>query len=341
MNRDIDQILTDAGQRWQAEQPPPPEPDQARWASGRPLRAGRFITVGVVAAAVAATIAGSMALWPKAASGPEQVPGATTPAATGTAAQGTPLVRDGDVVEAAGEIEFDEGQPVRFCPPAARVLPLPPPPCPLAVTAKGVDLDRLADRKVSDEGRVSGWVRLRGVYRAGTLEVTDQWAERPDNTGPPRHPVPASCEPPSGGWRTENGDSQRLATFVDSHRQRFSGLDIAYPTGRPGSINVMVVGVVGETPAAAQAELARYYDGNLCVVKATNSLAQLDNARWAAAAIMNDQRTTIHSVTTGDDDPEDPRVMVRMVRLDPDTYDKLRAIGLDVLTLDPWLRPAR
>lgn len=345
MNEDIDQMLTDAGERWQAAQPPPPEPDRTRWAtereSGWRSRAGRFLTVGVVAAAVAATIAGSMALWPRAASGPEQVPGATTAAPTGTPDPAALVVRDGDVVEATGEIEIDEGKPVRFCPPAAMIAPMPPPPCPHALTATGVDLDRLANRKVSVEGRLSGWARLRGVYRAGTLAVTDQWAEMPANPGP-RPLTPPSCQPPPGGWRTKDtGNSDRLAQFVDKQRDRFSGLDVTYPADTPGSVMVLVVGVVGEDPAAAQKALARLYDGNLCVVAARNTLAQLDRARWAAAEVMGDRQTTIHSVTTGDDDAADARVAVGMVRLDPTTYDKLRKIGLDRLSLNPWLRPVR
>ncbi|MGN9911344.1 hypothetical protein ACTMTJ_27675 [Phytohabitans sp. LJ34] len=347
MNEDVDQILTDAAERWQAAQPPPPEPDQARWATERTSlwrpRAARFLTVGVVAAAVAATIVGSMALWPEAAGGPEQVPGSTTAAPTGRPDPATLVVRDGDVVEAAGEVEVDEGKPVRFCPPAVRALPVRalPAPCPFALTATGVDLDRLANRKVGAEGRLSGWARLRGVYRAGTLAVTEQWAELPENK-PPRRPTPAACQPPSGGWRTgDRANSDRLGQFVSRHRDRFSGLDITHPAGAPASTMVIVVGVVGEDPATVQAELARLYDGNVCVVAARNTLATLDRVRWAAADVMGDRRSTIHSVMTGDDDAGDARVAVGMVRLDAATYDRLRPIGFDRLSLNPWLRPVR
>jgi hypothetical protein len=346
VNEDIDQILTDAGQRWQAVQPPPPEPDRTRWAAGPGprWRASRFLTVGVAATAVAATITGSMALWPHTAVAPPPEPGATTatpaPSPTGTPDPATLVVRDGDVVEAVGEVEMDEGGPVRFCPPAVRALPLPPPPCPLALTAEGVDLDKVSDRYVSDEGRISGWVRLRGVYRAGTLEVTHQWAEHRQNPAPPRYPTPPSCRTPAGGWRTGYaGAAPELSEFVESHRNRFSGIDVTYLTGTVEPVAVLVVGVVGGELAAAQAELARYHDGNLCVVATRNSLAQLDQARSAAAALMGDERKTIHAVTTGEGGVGDARVTVGLVRLDATTYDELRAIGLDRLTIDPWLRP--
>ena len=97
-------------------------------------------------------------------------------------------------------------------------------------------------------------------------------------------------------------------------------------------------GSVGGDPAV---DASRYYEGNVCVVPARHSLARLDRARWAAAGLMNDRGATIHAVTTGGDDIADARVRVAMVRLDAATYDSLRRIGFDILSLEIWLRPVR
>jgi hypothetical protein len=56
---------------------------------------------------------------------------------------------------------------------------------------------------------------------------------------------------------------------------------------------------------------------------------------------MKDRQRTIHAVTTGEGGVGEARVTVGLVRLDADTYDKLRTIGLDRLSIDPWLRPVR
>jgi hypothetical protein len=346
VNEDIDRLLTEAGQRWQAAQPPPPEPDRTRWAAEggsrwRP-RAGRYLTVGVVAAAVAATIAGSMAIWPKAADGPRPDTGATpTPSAMPDPA--ALVVRDGDVVEAAGGIEADEGKPVRFCPPAPR-FPVFNAPCPFAIVAKGVDLTRMTKRPSGDEDGRSGWVRLRGVYRAGTLEVTHQWAEEYSFTRRVAA-TPPSCQPPAGGWQLaeRDGTAAALSQYVDANSHRFSGLHVTQVGGgSSGGPTVIVVGVVGEDPAAVQAELRPYYAGNLCAAPARYSADRLHQADEAVSAVVqarpDRQRATIWAHGGG---PDIDRIEVEMVLLDPTVYAEFQKIGLDLLALNPWLRPAR
>jgi hypothetical protein len=285
---DIDRLLTEDGARWRAAQPPPPEPDPAVLGRRRRLRwqplAAATAALAVVACAVAVAVV-------TAAPAPVTGPAAPSPG---------PVVRDGDRVTGNVQIAAMPGKPVRICGaggpirvPGAysdgRTLPATAVYCANGYTVTGVDLDRLSERRVL-EGTVIGTARITGVYRAGTITVTEQRAP----TRPTREPfpikLPADCPAPPGGWPRTNDAVQaqidRVGAYIDKHRTEFGQLTLATPDMRTRRPVVLLVTTPGDVVAATRAIRARYGD-LLCVRKAPHSLAQAYAAREALTGPMN------------------------------------------------------
>jgi hypothetical protein len=101
----------------------------------------------------------------------------------------------------------------------------------------------------------------------------------------------------------------------------------------------MVVEVVAGDAAREEGQLRKLYDGNLCVVAAAGrpSIARQEQLRDQVTAgldpLMADPANGIWSV--GGDDV----FTVELMMLTPRLYDRLRAIGFDLLRVQPWLRP--
>jgi hypothetical protein len=341
----IDDMLTDAGRQWRAGQPEPPEPDTARW-SARPSRSRRFLPV-LAAAAVTVAVAGTavvLASRPDRTGDPNRTyPGLTDPVAA--AAAETLVVRDGDTVQASGDVLSLPGEPVRFCAPAP--IPLsggggPEATCRFSVPVTGVDLAALTNA-TSRNGVREGSAQLTGVWRSGTLTVTRQ---EPLEIRTPESPAPetAPCAAPRNGWlpnpEPSGGDPHLTEAFVDylerQHPEKFRPRRMVHP----GDAQVLVIEVVEGDVDQARHDLEQRYTGNLCVLDALGRPSLADQRRIfntvgeAVGRLMDDRSNGIYSSSNDD------TVRPEMVILTPQLYDKLARIGFAVIEPRPWLRPA-
>jgi hypothetical protein len=353
MSDPVDELLTAAGRRWRAAQPPPAEPDPSRWtADPAPARRSRVRRWAPALAAGLATAVAAGAVH--VVSARHSVPPAPVDrvAAEGAARL---IVRDGDEAQASGMVVAVPGQPVRFCAPA----PVPaigsltprPPACDYGVPVTGVDLARLSS-PVQHPGFRYGSAHLRGTWRAGTLAVTAQSAPEVTPTVPDNTP-PLPCGKPAGGWKrhTDELNTDGLRAYVEqTHPDRFRPLWVSYPEGFTNvagtpmptdGIEVYVVEVVHGDVAAERRSLQHRYDGNLCVVASAGRPSIADQHRIeqtvgkAVNRLMDDRANGIYTSWMGD------TVKVDMVILTPQLYDKLAAIGFAALDPQPWLRPVR
>ena len=274
---------------------------------------------------------------------------------TGSAAPAAPadpaalVVDDGDEVEASGQVIVAPGKPARLCAPA----PVPaigrvddaPPQCGLGVDVTGVDPAKLTGATVV-KGVTVGQARLRGIWQGGSLRVTGQGAPVAD--APPGIDDTVPCVMPEGGWKPGGGaDSNAMHAYIyEQHPDRFRPLRVAYPYGQPTGATtgpqpaeVTVVEVVAGDPAKEEQQLRKLFDGNLCVVAALGrpSIARQEQLRDQVTAgldpLMSDPASGIWSV--GGDDV----FTVELMMLTPKLYEQLRAIGFDLLRVQPWLRP--
>ncbi len=334
MTDPVDDVLTDAGRRWRAAQPDPPEPDTSRW-SARPVPARRWVPA--IAAAVATTVAAGavFALTHRPGRTDDAPPADSTPAAAAAAL----VVRDGDTVRASGTVLAPPGQPVRFCAPAP--VPLAGDRCAYFVTVTGVDPQTLTQATTEPDGTRSGTAQLRGVWRSGVLTVTQQAAPLP--APPDAEPPSVPCPRPSGGWQSDPDASYAdpayaaaLNDYIErQHPERFRRPWVAHPEG----VRVLVVEVVSGDVDHARRELQRRYAGSLCVVARPGRPSLADQKRindtvgTAVARLMDDRANGIYRAENDD------TVRAEMIVLTPQLYDKLAAIGFAALEPDPWLRP--
>ncbi|WP_326999840.1 hypothetical protein OHA72_32485 [Dactylosporangium sp. NBC_01737] len=278
---------------------------------------------------------------------PKQAP--APPVATGAADPAALVVDDGDVVEASGRVIAAPGKPARFCAPA----PVPaigrvddaPPQCATGVDVTGVDAAKLADATVV-KGVTVGQARLRGTWKAGVLHVTTQGP--PVAAAQPAMDDSVPCATPKGGWKPGGGaDSNAMHDYIyERHPDQFRPLRVAYPDGPPTGVTtgpqpteVTVVEVVAGDVAKEEEQLRKLFDGNLCVVSAPGrpSIARQEQLRDQVSAgldpLMSDPASGIWSV--GGDDV----FTVELMMLTPKLFEQLRAIGFDLLRVEPWLRP--
>jgi hypothetical protein len=168
------------------------------------------------------------------------------------------------------------------------------------------------------------------------LAVTGQAPPAPAATaGSPAVPCPA----PASGW-TATGpvDGRAVQTYAVENADRFRSPWV----GRADDgAEVLVVEVVRGDAGAARTELRRRYSGNLCVVwsPGRSSLAEqvvkLDRVGPVVLDLMRDPATGVYAFGGADN------VIVAMVVLTPELYDRLAAAGLTAVDLNPWLRPVR
>ncbi|MET9634267.1 hypothetical protein ABZX92_43120 [Lentzea sp. NPDC006480] len=303
MTDPVDELLHEEGARWRAEQPPAPRPDVTRW------RNRRWLTVAVAAGVVLIAAGGVHAITRPA----ESVP-------FGVAEDSSLVVREGAEVEATGRIT---GTPMRFCAPAATSA-INAGTCRFSVPVTGLDT------------APDGVVRLRGVWKAGVLEVRQRLDPLPD----PVRDWGTPCAPPAGGWRSGQADGKELHSYVlDQHPEQFRRPWASFPDGQNG-VDVLVVEVVAGDVQAAGRELKSRYDGNLCVVDAAGkpSLKDQKGIRDAVfeplQAIMRDQANGVYGLGGTD------TVQVDLVMLTPALAERFERIS-PALELRPWLRPVR
>jgi hypothetical protein len=359
----MEQLLQDAGRRWRATQPAPPEPDSSRWS--RPARSPRpFRWVPLVATAGATAIVIGLGYVSVTHFSPgrhdrnDRMSGVTE-SAKPTARPSPPapadlVVRDGDLVQASGMVLAAPGKPVRFCAPApsdlvARVPDIPA--CTFGVEVTGVDLNRLAQAKLVAGVRF-GDAALRGVWRSGVLHVTEQGPPKdppPDMIPPPFPDTRTPCPPPAGGWKpVGDADNKALHQYVEEeHPDRFRRPWVSYPNGEPPGptpypnlVEVLVVEVVSGDVDEARRELQRRYAGNLCVVHNPGARSIADETA-AYDAVQQVLDPLMHDFTNGIYASGGPYpITVELVMLTPQLYEKLGVPRL-ALVFHPWLRPVR
>jgi hypothetical protein len=250
--------------------------------------------------------------------------GRTTPPA-GSPASSAQVVRDGDRVSGSAQIVARSGRPVQLCAPYATLSSYPEPvpaPCRVAVTATGLDLDRLTRRQERD-GVVWGSATVEGVYRAGTLTVTRQLDDRP-------RPVPdvvtedrVPCPEPPGGWPRQPADPSRLigalSAAVAADPETYNGPWVGYPYGwhlqdtsdRKGT-EVYMVGTTGDVEAAREALTTLVPAEHLCVTSVRWSKAAMD----AAQKQLTGPAAEAAGISGGRGEVLDDRVVAELVVLD-------------------------
>ncbi|MEV4516294.1 hypothetical protein AB0K00_45945 [Dactylosporangium sp. NPDC049525] len=318
---------------------------------------GRGRWLGVAAAGVGTLVAlvAVVLVVNRPASDPEE---AAPPIASNTASDATAntavdpvalVVDDGDVLEASGQVILTPGKPARFCAPvpvlAIGRAPGEKPTCSSGVDVTGVDPAKLTGATVVSDVTV-GQAKLRGIWQSGALHVTGQGAPAPATPTAVDDGVP--CPTPKGGWKAGgDADSNAMHQYIyEQHPDRFRPLRVGWPDGFPTGATdgpqpaqVMVVEVVSGDAAAEEQQLRKLFAGNLCVVAAPGrpSIARQQQLRDQVSAgiepLMRDPANGIY--TMGGDDV----FTVEFVMLTPGLYEKFRAVGLDLLRLEPWLRP--
>lgn len=242
----------------------------------------------------------------------------TEPVPFGVAQDPPLVVREGAEVEATGRIT---GSPMRLCAPAVTTA-ISSDTCPYSVPVTGLD------------AAPDGDVRLRGIWKAGVLEVKERLDPLPDPVRDWRTP----CAPPAGGWRSGQADGKDLDRYVlDEHPDLFRRPWASSPDGKPGG-DVLVVEVVAGDVQAEGRELRSRYSGNLCVVDAAGkpSLKDQKGIRDAVneplLALMRDRANGVYGLGGTD------TVRVDLVMLTPALAERFEQIS-PALELRPWLRP--
>jgi hypothetical protein len=263
------------------------------------------------------------------------------------------LVRDGDRVEASGEVRALPGRPVRLCAPVAVAMPGYEPGheplpeyCEAGVTLRGLDLDTITDRKL-DRDVITGRARVEGTYVGGVVTVTGQTAPAAEPEYVPSYPTTTPCAPPSGGWKLNEDVSDEVTTYVAAHADQYVETAVTYPYGdRKASPNatpypVATVTIVGTVldPAVAEAAIRRIYDGNLCVVRVQHPLSTL--TRVTDRLVAGDTGWKEHGMFETGADGYAGRVKVRLVVLDAAAQRWLRQADDRAAVIDPnpWVRP--
>jgi hypothetical protein len=321
----IDDPHTAAGGPWRATQSPPLELDGSRSVTSD--RRNWLVPVG---AAAATLLAAGAVVFATQRTPPELTPVSAIVAARPQTVPPGPaglIVRDGDLVEASGPVE--DGI---LCSPA----PFPAlidPPCAWGIRVPGV---RPTDRAT-----------VRGRWHPNGLSDIQQMPYSPPTTGTPGEsdlPDTPPCPTPPGGWSESEdwlhkGLDEPVDKYVSAHAEQFAEPFATHV----GNARIRVVKVVSGDVDQARAALAAIYTENLCVVAAPGgqSIAaeerlQATTGKAVGALMDGTGRSGIYAAG-----PENGKIRVSMVQLTQPVYDKLAAIGLDHLIIDPWIRPAR
>ena len=232
------------------------------------------------------------------------------------------IVRDGDLVEASGPVEDAE-----LCAPAGIMLAIGSDTCPDGIRASGV--------------KPTVGATLHGRWHPDRLSDIRRMPYRPTSAGvlgdsdlPDTPPCPA----PAGGWRDgEDYSDDHVRAYLHAHADQFAEPFATHL----GNARILVVEVVRGDVGKARAAVTAMYTDNLCVVAVPGKHSIADDTRLLATTgeavgkLMNDETLGIYQAG-----PEDGRIRVFMIQLTQPLYDRLAAIGLDHLILDPWIRPA-
>ncbi|MEU4604372.1 hypothetical protein AB0F43_15430 [Kribbella sp. NPDC023972] len=348
---EVDDLLTRAGVRWRADQPSAPEPDLERMLGGRRNRAW---VPALAAASVAAIAAAALTVLPE--GGPEPTAGPSQSVAQSnqpearTVQSGSSnddlLIRPGDKVQVSGDVIAVPGKAPVFCPPLAKpAIGYPPgkepaPSCPdtLAVTLKGVNLDRLTDPKM-----------IKGV-RTGRAAVIGLWGDRSIDVQEQKAPVvpvskplaPLPCPPPAGGWvsKPSNINSPAVVDFLAARADQIYGPVTYYPNGSSrGAPVVMMVGVAHGDLEAFRTAFEKVYEGNLCVAPVLLSRTDTDRVNQQVGDLMSQRELGI--TMSGGSGLDGGRVLVQLLAYTEQVKAALTPVGLDMVEVAPAVRPVK
>ncbi len=356
---EVDDLLTEAGARWRAGQPSPPEPDLDRIVRPKKPRR-RWVVPALAAASVAAIATAALVFLPDK---DDQAP----PVANGKQSQGNgfgplsssapaaakkhPLqVRNGDRVQVDGQVIAAPGKPVVYCIPVVTDLPATVGEGPKApkceqgaeLTLTGVAVDKLP-QLTTVQGVQSGFAHLEGIWNDGTIAVDKQGpvVNKPDDTGK----VP--CAAPAGGWKPGNSNdlvTPAVAAFVDARPTQLQEISIGWPNGiptdngngTPTGPSVLMIGVAHGDLAQIRQLVAPLVKGNLCVRQVKLSKSEIEKVRNQIAAIP---ASALQPLSYGSGVGDHP-VNIDLRILDDKAVAALEPLGFDNLTIDTVIRPA-
>jgi hypothetical protein len=348
---EVDDLLTRAGARWRADQEAPPEPDLEYMLSGG--RKHRRWVPALAAASVAVVAAGVIAVLPnpktptaEAPNSTVATPNARTPQAF---AQGNDdlLVKPGDKVQVSGEIVAVPGKTPVFCPPLAHTMigyppgKEPAPSCPdnFAVKLNGLNLDQIPGI-TTIKGVRTGSAAVTGIWRGGSIDVQEQSGPKP-LTYPEQTEL--QCPVPSGGWKSKPSNvlSTAVNTFLATHADQIDGPIFRYPNGTSrGAPVVILIGIAHGDASVFRAAFEKVYQGNYCVVPVL--LSRSDNERVSTAigdAMSKDKTLGIYGGSGAG--IYGGRAMAQAVAYTPEVKAALAPIGLDLIQIQPQVRPVR
>jgi hypothetical protein len=345
---EVDDFLAKAGAQWRAGQPSAPDPDLDRITKQTEQRPRRWAPA-LAAASVLVIAAVALSVLPgreKPTADPIQ-----TLATSNNSDQPRLLVRNGDLVEADGQVIAAPGKPVLYCMPHAvqgvGYLPAkePAPSCPAAFAVKltGIDLDRLSSPSTV-KGVRTGEAHLTGIWTDRAIAVQDQSAPRP---GTPDDGLPAvPCKEPPGGWLPGGRDlvSPAVTAFVNARPDQLAEPWIGWPastsanpSAAPKGPSVLVIEVAQGDPTAIRKALEPLVSGNLCVTRGRFSLTELRQTRDAVAALHSQGLGISVSGSGRGSKP----VSVELLVVDEKAFAAFDKIGLDKLELIPAVVPVR
>ncbi len=237
----------------------------------------------------------------------------------------------GRLVRTAHGTWFDPPLPVSL----VLVHPRPiSPPSRFAVPVSGADFTRVAQRYELD-GDLEGWAMVDGVWTGSELSIDRHSRRQPEpDPAPAWHNPP--CPPPTGGWPRGTNHAGNLdfdlGDLIDS------GAAVMVVTFRPGAGRAVLVVAAGDS-AAVEARLRPQLGKRLCVVPSHWTRHDIDAVRDHLRRYQEDWNIYQSAVEASED--AQAFVTAGLTRMLPETAAWAATLPAGILTLRPWLVPAR
>jgi len=228
---------------------------------------------------------------------------------------------------------------------------VPTPQCLQPIPVSGLDMQALAS---PNHNATNSWgqVHIQAVWNGVSLKVVSQRLPNSSDTDPFASPrLAVACPAPTGGWIP----GALPANLNDGRIQKaagpgFGGLAIGYPGGAPpvpnngdlhGAIQVLVVGVTGDLPAA-ESRIRKVYKQNLCAVHAVNRGADVTQQtnKLNSPLIANDPSlkglmdSFVTQFTLGN-----PQLVMHVIVDSPGLERMLSKLGGPGVLVDAWIKP--
>jgi hypothetical protein len=247
------------------------------------------------------------------------------------------VLAEGRAASACGRVvKADDG--TWFEPPLPVARPLFAPghePAPqrsgLGIRAEGVDLFRLGRRREKD-GTVEGWAFLSGVWRDGTLTVTEQGLPPDDLRSPAMQAwTTPPGDPPPDGWPVGEVDAD-LGVGDDLQGPEVVAVTMFRPTSRQ-----VVAVIASEDPDLTRRRLGAALDGRLCVVQSKWSADQVREVR--AALDANHDAWLLYSWGASAGEDGQRQLTVKALRVTLGFAEFAAEVPDGLLAIEPWLKP--